>query len=623
MKSKIREFWGNLSVFGKLFTVSIAVSVLLGVIAFLAGRIFAGIIAVVWVAVAIIAVLMKKNVIRVPKTWIPFLAVILSFVLVVPYFALFKINVADYEKYAWNEVVLADMLPVPESPYGEIISNTENYLSLDVTKSTQEQYSQYIEACKENGFTIDTETKNNFFFAYNEQGYKLSLNYRDDSSEMHIKLTAGKQLGTLNWSDSEMAQLLPIPESNVGEIQQDDEKNFSVYVGNTPIDAFNNYVKACEDKGFTVDADKSEKYFSAKNADFYKLSVEYQGNSIIYISLDEPEFEITVEVECEENWIFSKYDVDVYVDGAFEGTIPHGDNESYSLILTKGTHVIMFESADDDTLDGEVEIEVSKNETFEFKISCSSFGIDVETIQGTTIKPDDSQGDDISDSQGGEATDPATTVITLTMGEEDFKGMNYQEAEEKFREMGFTTFEYRTVDTKSKSDDDTICYITIKEFFFGSSNFEVGDKFSSGSTVTFFTYKYEEQAPAGPVFYSTNTYETAKKGNAGVFSYRDRGSSYDIYWIIDFDAGYVYYFTEGNGEATCDRLKIDSGTLNDAVTITYHDGGVTWSYKLHFKYENHPETLIMVDQNGFKWEYSTTDLDDALAIRATKKIKDY
>lgn len=85
----------------------------------------------------------------------------------------------------------------------------------------------------------------------------------------------------------------------------------------------------------------------------------------------------------------------------------------------------------------------------------------------------------------------------------------------------------------------------------------------------------------------------------------------------------MYYFTDGNGESSCDRLKIDSGTLNDKVTITYHDGGDTWSYKLHFKYVDHPETLIMVDQNGFDWEYSTTDLDDALNLRATKNIKDY
>jgi len=126
-----------------------------------------------------------------------------------------------------------------------------------------------------------------------------------------------------------------------------------------------------------------------------------------------------------------------------------------------------------------------------------------------------------------------------------------------------------------------------------------------------------------PVFYSTNTRETVGNGNAGVYSYKSRGGSYDIYWIIDFDEGYVYYFTDGNGESFCDRLKIDSGDLNSSLKITYHDGGDVWSYKLHFKYENHSEHLIMNDNYGFDYDYYTTDLDDALVIRDSKTIKDY
>lgn len=216
-----------------------------------------------------------------------------------------------------------------------------------------------------------------------------------------------------------------------------------------------------------------------------------------------------------------------------------------------------------------------------------------------------------------------SVTITLTMAEDDFEGMNYQEAEKVFREMGFVNFEYRTVDTEIESAAETICYIEITDGFAVNSDFSEGDIVDSDSTVTFFSYKYEAPTAPSPVFYSTNDYETAKNGDTGVFSYIDEGVSYDIYWIIDFDEGYVYYFTDGAGETFCDRLKIESGTLNDAITVTYHDGGDSWSYKLHFKYVDHPETLIMVDQNGFDWEYSTTDLDDALEIRDTKRIKDY
>lgn len=225
-----------------------------------------------------------------------------------------------------------------------------------------------------------------------------------------------------------------------------------------------------------------------------------------------------------------------------------------------------------------------------------------------------------SDSNTENNNENEETEIILTMSEEDFKGMNYKDAEKKFREMGFNKFEYKTVDTENESSADKICYIEITEFIFGDSDFAKGDKFDADSIVTFYSYKYEEPEP---VFYSTNDYETAKKGNTGVFSYKNKKGSYDIYWIIDFDAGYVYFFTEGNGEDTCDKVKIAAGDLNDRITATWHDGGDQWSWYLHFKYKNFPETLVVNDHNGLATEFTTTDLDAALSVRSTKRIKEY
>ena len=125
------------------------------------------------------------------------------------------------------------------------------------------------------------------------------------------------------------------------------------------------------------------------------------------------------------------------------------------------------------------------------------------------------------------------------------------------------------------------------------------------------------------VSYSTNTKATVKNGDAGVYSYKSRGGSYDIYYIIDFDEGYVYFFCEGNGDTTCDRIKIDSGTLNDVVIITYHDGSDTWQQGFHFKWSKQPDHLIMEDHSGFEYDYYTTDLSEALALRDTKTIYDY
>ena len=129
--------------------------------------------------------------------------------------------------------------------------------------------------------------------------------------------------------------------------------------------------------------------------------------------------------------------------------------------------------------------------------------------------------------------------------------------------------------------------------------------------------------PAYALDYSTNTKDTVKKGNTGVYSYRSQCGMYYNYWIIDFDEGYVYSFSDGNGSESCDRLRIDSGDLNSVVMITYHDGGDTWSYGLHFKWVNQPDHLIMQDNDGFTYDYYTTNLDDALRIMESKTIYDY
>lgn len=213
--------------------------------------------------------------------------------------------------------------------------------------------------------------------------------------------------------------------------------------------------------------------------------------------------------------------------------------------------------------------------------------------------------------------------IAITLSSDDFKNMTYSEAESVLREMGFTNFEYETVTTQNETADNKISSVKFIEFIFVDSDFEVGDIFYADATVKLCYFEYKEPEKPRPVFYSTNDYETAKKGNTGVFSYKNKNGLYDIYWIIDFDAGYIYYFTDGNGENTCDKVKIAAGDLNYRITATWQVGGDQWSWHLHFKYKNYPETLVVNDHNGFATEFTTTNLNDALKVRNTKSIIEY
>lgn len=125
------------------------------------------------------------------------------------------------------------------------------------------------------------------------------------------------------------------------------------------------------------------------------------------------------------------------------------------------------------------------------------------------------------------------------------------------------------------------------------------------------------------VYYSTNSEDTVRDGNAGVYAYKNRGNSYDVYYIIDLDEGYVYNFTDGDGNEDGDRVKIDSGDLNDVLMVTYNFDGDSVPYGFHFKYKNNPEHLVVQDNDGFELDFSPTDLSKALALRDGKNIKDY
>lgn len=223
--------------------------------------------------------------------------------------------------------------------------------------------------------------------------------------------------------------------------------------------------------------------------------------------------------------------------------------------------------------------------------------------------------------------------VKLDVAASEYKHKKYEDVAAALKTLGFTNIKYEVLYdiVLGWTADGEVESVSIAD----KTDFNRGDVFPADAEIVI-TYhmpedddpnKTTETIPAeddnSPVFYSTNDYETAKQGNSGVFSYKSTGGSYDIYWIIDFDEGYVYWFTDGNGDSTCDRLKIDSGTLNDKVIITYHDGSDEWSYSLHFKYVDHPETLIMVDNDGFDYKYATTDLNNAISIRDTKTINDY
>ena len=452
--------------------------VLLCLVALLFGKTAAAIIAILQIVLTVAAVLMKKQVIKVPQKWLHIVALVLAVILLVPYMTLFGTDYGDAEKFAWSDILLADVISEPKSHLGEILANSDEYLSLYVYKTSAEDYSKYVDACKEKGFTVEAEQSDLSYYAYNADGYKLSLYYDENDSKMSISVDAAEEYGALVWPDSEIASMLPVPKSTTGEITQDDEKGFAAYVSDTPIEEYNAYVAVCADKGFTVEASESVKSYSAQNSDGYQLSVSYQGNGVMSISVDEPEYAVSLEIECVENILFSKYDVDVYVDDSMQVTISHGTTETYNLNLTKGVYEIKFVSAEDDEVTGGVSIDIYQDESLKYKISCTSSQINVETIQGTV-------------SQHGE------DEVAMPQSASSYKYQNYVDVQTELSEAGFTNISFEILyDIElGWTEEGEVDSVSVD----GNAEFEQGDIFKKDIAIVIAYHMPEEDDPNKPV----------------------------------------------------------------------------------------------------------------------------
>lgn len=197
------------------------------------------------------------------------------------------------ERIDWSDIILGSQLPEPPKNKGEIHENTAEKLWVDINKISDKQYNDYTEACKAKGFTVDPESDSMSYGAYNSEGYKLSLSHYGSEDEMKIELEKPIEMSSITWPTSKAGKQLPAPKSTKGKFTHENDDGFNVYIGNTSKDDYNSYVKACSDKGFTVNYEKGDSFYNANNSAGWHVSIKYEGNNIMSIDIDAPDEDST------------------------------------------------------------------------------------------------------------------------------------------------------------------------------------------------------------------------------------------------------------------------------------------------------------------------------------------
>ena len=195
------------------------------------------------------------------------------------------------EKIVWDDIILGDMLPEPPANKGEIHTNSADDLWVDINDLSDKQFNDYVDACKEKGFTVDAESNSSSYDAYNEEGYKLSLGHYGSDADMSIRLEAPMEMTTITWPTSAAGKQLPTPKSTTGKFSYEYDDNFFVYVGNTSKTDYAEYVNACSEKGFNVDYSKGDDYYYADNSEGWHVDIRYVGNNVMSINIDAPDDE--------------------------------------------------------------------------------------------------------------------------------------------------------------------------------------------------------------------------------------------------------------------------------------------------------------------------------------------
>lgn len=99
------------------------------------------------------------------------------------------------------------------------------------------------------------------------------------------------EVAEFQWPDTEIAKLMPIPKSSIGNINWSHNYGFVIYVAETSVDDYAAYVQECEALGFTLECRKGDDYFYADNADGYHVALNYQEGDIMFVRIDEPKEE--------------------------------------------------------------------------------------------------------------------------------------------------------------------------------------------------------------------------------------------------------------------------------------------------------------------------------------------
>ncbi len=675
VKDKGIEIWNKLSLYGKITTVSIAVFVLLCLVALLAGKTAAVVIAIIQIVMAVVSILMHKGVIKLKQKnlWLKWLVLAVAILFTV-------LNIMSYswgiktptngqnpsstnqnsedmaEQIDWANLTLSKLLPEPQSSMIVLLYNGDDWLNVTVHDISENDYLEYVRCCKEDyGFTLDSDSFDNYFYAYNKDGYCVTLFYTETSKELSIDLSASVGDVTENPDDSTATQQPKQTEPP----KTDTSDTLSITKGTEyayMTDEWNVYIATAISDDIIKIANWNKTMSNSKTVehdyDVGTFKINDNENGFAWVDDEHTTFVLTfkdknnskfkkggtatftINISDSDKNKGSNYSEDISCfsyqndDWHLYRAIPLTETlikiETWYRCSSVGTFLFGYDLCLIDTTSEDTDFEWTDDEHTSFSITMrdeeNKSEWKKETFVVFILENEDYTHFDVKSYLGkwevgdGEVAVPASAS--------DYKYDNYQDVQKDLEDAGFTniTPEILYDIVLGWTDKGKVKSVSID----GRTDYEKGEVFQQDAPIVI-TYHMKEEADLNkPVENEPTVTETTtstpnpeeteeptvpdEPESEYEKAYIRDMSNYDLYYMFDTDAKTVVYF--GTNDTYIERGTY-TGDFSTGITITWSHG--EWTEKFTHNSGNY---ATLIDGNGWDWEYKVCD------VRAAQRILD-
>ena len=661
-KDKGIEIWNKLSLYGKVTTVSIAVFLLLCLVALLAGKTAAVVISIVQVVMAVVSILMHKGVIKLEqkKTWLKWLVLAVAILFT-------ALNVMSYswgtktpstgqnpsstnhssddnvEQIDWANITLSKVLPEPQSNKMDLLYNGDDWLSVTIHDISENDFLEYVRWCKEDyGFTVDCDSFEDYFYAYNQEGYCLTLLYTKTSKELSINLDVptGNKIEQPEQTEQPEPEKEGVPSITKGTEYAYMTDEWNVYIA-TAISAdiikVENWNKTMSNsKSVSHEYDVGTFKISDSENGFAWVDDEHTTFVLTFTDKNNSKFKkggtatFTINISDSDKNKGSNYSEDIACfsyqndDWHLYRAIPLTETlikiETWYRGSSAGTFLFGYDLCLIDTTSGDTDFEWTDDEHTSFSITMkdaeNKYEWKKETFVVFILENEDYTHFDVKSYLG--KWEVGEGEVAVPSSASDYKYDNYQDVQKDLENAGFTniTTEILYDIVWGWTEEGEVKNVSID----GRTDYEKGEVFKQDAPIIITYHMKEEDDPNKPTETepeesktTTPTPEETEKPTEPdepeseyEKAYIRDMSNYDLYYMFDTDTKTVVYF--GTNDTYIERGTY-TGDFSTGVTITWSHG--EWTEKFTHKSGSY---ATLIDGNGWDWEYKVCDVGAAQRI---------